>query len=161
MLSRRLFTSPMHRRCFQDVFTILSRCYKRVGAAVLPSPCNNEVAGSSPGSAALCAFGFQSMLASAGFSPGTPAFLLHSKLTLDSDSLSKISFMVSLLGTLGTMYQVGFPWRKPNQVSFILSIRSASGMHRRCWWDHRLRYKLIGDHRWGKTQQNMSSGPHI
>ena len=86
---------------------------ERVGAAVVPSPCTTEVAGSSPGLAALCAFGFQSMLASAGFSPGTPAFLLQSKLTLDLDSLLKISLIVSLLGT---MYKVGFPWRKPNKV---------------------------------------------
>ena len=54
--------------------------YKRVGAAVVPWPCTDEVAGSIPGSAALCAFDSQSMLATAGFSPGTPAFLLHSKL---------------------------------------------------------------------------------
>ena len=41
--------------------------------------CTNEVAGSNPGLATLCAFGFQYMLASTGFSSGAPAFLLHSK----------------------------------------------------------------------------------
>ena len=39
--------------------------------------------------------------------------ILHSKLTLDLGSLLKISFIVSLLGT---MNQVGFPWWKPNKV---------------------------------------------
>ena len=79
---------------------------------------NNEVVGSIPGPAALRAFGFQYMLDSAGFSPGIPAFLLHSKLILRTilDSLLKISFIVSLLGT---MYQVGFPWWRPNKDRWV------------------------------------------
>ena len=69
---------------------------ERVGAAVVSSSCTNEVTGSSPGVRVPgsplynYAFGFQSMLASAGFSPGTPAFLPHSKLTLDLDSLASL-----------------------------------------------------------------------
>ena len=35
------------------------------------------VPGSIPGPGAVCAIGFQSKLASAGFSPGAPVFLLH------------------------------------------------------------------------------------
>ncbi len=48
--------------------------------AVLPLHCGPLSTGSIPGPGAVCPFGFQSKLASAGFSPGIPVFLLHLKL---------------------------------------------------------------------------------
>ena len=52
---------------------------KQVSAAYLPSLRTNESRVRSP-VPALYALGFQSKFASAGFSPGTPVFLLHLKL---------------------------------------------------------------------------------
>ena len=55
-------------------------------ATVLPPCCGPLSPGSIPGPSAVCPFGFQSKLASAGFSPGTPVFLLHLKLDFFLDS---------------------------------------------------------------------------
>ena len=59
--------------------------------------------GSIPGPGAVCPFGFQSKLASAGFSPGTPVFLLHLKLgflNLFLELLFVLGAMALRLGTL-------------------------------------------------------------
>ncbi len=54
---------------------------------VLPPRCGPLSPGSIPGPGAVSPFGFQSKLASAGFSPGTPVFLLHLKLGFFLDCL--------------------------------------------------------------------------
>ncbi len=56
--------------------------------AVLPPRCGPLSPGSIPGPGVVWPFGFQSKLASAGFSPGTPVFLLHLKLHFFSLFLS-------------------------------------------------------------------------
>ena len=52
---------------------------------VLPPCCGPLSPGSIPGLDTVCPFGFQYKLASVGFSPGTPIFLLHLKLDLFLD----------------------------------------------------------------------------
>ncbi len=52
-----------------------------------PTLCTTEC-GFNPSSGAVCAFGFQSILASAGFSPDSPVFLLHLKLGFLNRSIS-------------------------------------------------------------------------
>ncbi len=71
---------------------------KQVGVAVLPQRCAPLSPGSIPGPGAVRAFGFQSILASTGFSPGSPVFLLHLKLGFLNKSVSGIiwSYSVSL-----------------------------------------------------------------
>ena len=53
---------------------------KRVSTAVLPTLCTNEVPGSIPGPVALCAFGFQSILAFRRFFSGYSGLPRASKL---------------------------------------------------------------------------------
>ncbi len=65
------------------------------GVAVLPRRCAPLGPGSIPGPAAVRAFGFQSILASAGFSPGSLVFLLHLKLDYLNKSISGIIWSYS------------------------------------------------------------------
>ena len=66
---------------------ILKSLGKQVSVAVLPQRCAPLSPGSIPGPGAVRAFGFQSILASAGFSP---VFLLHLKLGFLNKSVSGI-----------------------------------------------------------------------
>ncbi len=56
--------------------------------AVLPLRSGPLILGLIPGPGSVCPFGFQSKLASAGFSPGIPVFLLHLKLGFVNKSIS-------------------------------------------------------------------------
>ncbi len=63
-------------------------CGEAGSVAILPPRCGPLSPGSIPTPGVVCPFGFQSKLASAGFSPGTPVFLLHLKLDFFSLFLS-------------------------------------------------------------------------
>ncbi len=64
------------------------------GVEVLPQRCAPLSPGSIPGPGAVRACGFQSILASAGFSPGSPV-LLHLKLGFLNKSVSGIIWSYS------------------------------------------------------------------
>ncbi len=64
------------------------RATRHSDIVVLPPRCGPLSPGQIFGPGAVCPFGFQSQLASTGFSPGTPVFLLHLKL----DFFSFVSF---------------------------------------------------------------------
>ncbi len=57
--------------------------------------CITESSCSIPGHGTVRAFGFQSILASAGFSPGSLVFLLHLKLDFLNKSISEIIWSYS------------------------------------------------------------------
>ncbi len=61
---------------------------RQASVAVLPPRCGPLSPGSIPSPGAVCPFGFQSKLESAGFSPDTPVFLLHMKLGFLNKSIS-------------------------------------------------------------------------
>ncbi len=66
------------------------------GVVVLPWRCTTMSPGSIPAPSAVCTFGFQSILASAGFfSPGSLVFFLHLKLGFLTIPISGNLFGVS------------------------------------------------------------------
>ncbi len=76
---------------------------KQVGVAVLPQRCAPLSPGSIAGHGTVGAVGFQCILASAGFSLGSPVFLLHLKLGFFNKSVSGIIWSYSAsLSTDGT-----------------------------------------------------------
>ena len=72
-----------------------ARATKAGGVAVLPQRCAPLSPGLIPGPGAVRAFSFQSILVSAGFSPGSPVFLLHLKPRFLNKSISGITWSYS------------------------------------------------------------------
>ncbi len=90
---------------------------KRGGVAVLPWGCALLSPGLIPNPGAVCAFGSQSILASAGFSPDSPVFLLCLKLGSLNKSISGIIWSYMLV-PIGNWYGT-VPWMLRVTMSHI------------------------------------------
>ena len=84
MLPRHQFlgSDPPWDKCYTALKKITGELVTTVVLIPLFSTKDGPGFDSQPG--AICAFGFQSTPTSAGFSPGTPVFLLYLKLSLDN-----------------------------------------------------------------------------
>ena len=93
----------------------LPRGYAPIGPGSIPSP------------SAVCAFGFQSILASAGFLRVLRFSLLHLKLDFLNKSVSKHFMEVSL--KFNAFALLGFTWFPPNVINknkLVFKVRIAS-----------------------------------
>ena len=86
-----------------DSVAVLPRRYAPMGPGSIPSP------------GAVCAFGFQSILASAGFLRVLRFSLLHLKLDFLNKSVSKHFMEASL--KFNAFALLGFAWFPPNVIN--------------------------------------------
>ncbi len=78
MISKYVVDDKLGNSCMSFIFIP----WGSSSVAVLPPHCGPLSTGLIPSPSAVCPFGFQSKLATTGFSPGTLVFLLHLELDL-------------------------------------------------------------------------------